>query len=323
MSAMKMAFVMDPLESVNTETDTTLVLMFEAQSRGHEVFYVAPETLAARGNKAWCQAARLRLGSPDKKDFDYDLGDAEDRTLCVMDVVWMRKDPPFNMDYIYLTHILELAENDGTAVINRPRAIRNSNEKLSALEFTKFMPDTFVSKNTGEILDFLAEKTKIVLKPLDGFGGEGISLLEERDGETAATVAKTTEDGKVFAMAQEFIDGVTEGDKRVIMLDGKPLGAVLRMPPEGGFICNFHSGGKPQKTELNKRDTEICAALGPYLAETGIYFAGIDIVGGMLTEINCTSPTCVREINRLENVRLESDIMDFAEALSEKGKTRE
>ncbi len=318
---LKMVFVMDPLESINPERDTTLVLMLEAQARGHKVLYAPSGALSARGGKPFCEAAETRLTKPgeDAKNMDgfYETDEFKPFSLAGADVVWMRKDPPFDMDYIYLTHILELAENGGAAVINRPRAIRNSNEKLSALGFSRFMPDTVVSKSRKQIGGFLNEKGKIVLKPLDGFGGEGIVMAEKTNADAREKIDRATQNGKAFIMAQEFISGVSGGDKRVIMLGGKPLGAVLRMPPEDGFICNFHSGGTPAKTTLNKRDMEICGALEGYLNETGIYFAGIDIVDGMLTEINCTSPTCVREINRLEDVRLESDIMDFAESLTQ------
>ncbi|WP_462137708.1 glutathione synthase [Candidatus Mycalebacterium sp.] len=317
-----MAFIMDPIESLNPARDTTLVLMLEAQARGHEVFYVKPETLSARGGEAMCKMAEIRLTEPRENARDmegiYETGKTKTAPLAGMDVVWMRKDPPFNMDYIYLTHILSLAESAGTTVINRPEAIRKSNEKLSALGFSKFMADTLVSKNAEEITDFLSKKTKIVVKPLDGFGGEGIVMLEKGSENVAREIDRLTSGEQVFVMAQEFISGVLNGDKRIIMLGGEPVGAVLRMPPEGGFICNFHSGGTPEKTELNDRDREICSALKNYLIETGIYFAGIDIVGGMLTEINCTSPTCVREINRFEGVKLERKIVDFAEALAEK-----
>ncbi len=312
---------MDPIESIKPAQDTTLALMLEARKRGHEVLYVRPETLTGRGGEPFCKAARLRLKEPDENarsmEGFYDLaGGFETVSLADIEVVWMRKDPPFNMDYIYLTHILELAEKKGATVINRPAAIRNSNEKLSALEFPEFMSDTLVSKNPQTITDFLNEKTKIVIKPLDGFGGEGIVMVEKGDKNSKVLIDRMTGGGAVFVMAQEFIREVSDGDKRIIMLDGEPIGAVLRMPAEGNFICNFHSGGRPVKTRLNGRDMEICSALGEYLRKTGIYFAGIDIVGGRLTEINCTSPTCVREINRFEGVRLESRIMDFAEKLA-------
>ncbi len=319
-----MAFIMDPVESLNPARDTTLVLMLEAQSRGHKVFYVAPETLSASGGKAMCKATEIQLTEPDENARDmegfYETGETKPTSLSGMDVVWMRKDPPFNMDYIYLTHILSLAESAGATVINRPEGIRKSNEKLSALGFSKFMADTLVSKNTEEITGFLSEKTKIVVKPLDGFGGEGIAMLEKGSKNAACEIDRLTSGGRVFVMAQEFISDVVSGDKRIIMLGGEPVGAVLRMPPKDGFICNFHSGGSPEKTELNDKDREICGALKDHLTETGIYFAGIDIVGGMLTEINCTSPTCVREINRFEGVKLEREIVDFAEALAGNGK---
>lgn len=317
-----MAFITDPIELLNPARDTTLALMLEAQERRHEVLYVKPETLSARGGAAICKATAIRLTEPDENAPDmegfYEIGETKTASLADMNVVWMRKDPPFNMDYIYLTHVLSLAESAGSVVINRPEAIRKSNEKLSALNFSKFMADTLVSKNTEEITDFLSEKTKIVVKPLDGFGGEGIAMLEKGSGNAAREIDRMTSGGRVFVMAQEFISGVSGGDKRIIMLGGEPVGAVLRIPPEGGFICNFHSGGSPEKTELDERDREICSALKNYLTETGVYLAGIDIVGGMLTEINCTSPTCVREINRLEGVKLEREIVDFAEALAEK-----
>lgn len=316
---MNMAFIMDPPESLNPATDTTLVLMLEAQRRGHGVYYIKPETLAARGDVPLCSARRIRVSEPPDgaKDMSglFRTDAPEQANLGEMDAVWMRKDPPFNMDYVYLTHILSLAEKRGAAVINRPDAVRKSNEKLSALEFARFMPDTFVSKDTERIEEFLAEKKKIVVKPLDGFGGEGIVPVET-GADARRLIEKATGGGRVFVMAQEFIREVSGGDKRIIMLNGEPVGAVLRVPPEGGFICNFHSGGSPAKTEITERDREICGALGGHLRRAGIYLAGIDIVGGMLTEINCTSPTCVREINRLEGARLESDIMDFAEDLA-------
>lgn len=321
---MKMAFVMDPIESADPQRDTTVALMLEARSRSHEVFHIKPESLFARAGEAFCKTAEIEIYPPDSdaKSMEglYSLGKHETRPLSEMETVWMRKDPPFNMDYIYLTHILELAERGGTVVVNRPEAIRNSNEKLAAIEFRRFMPDTLVSKDGGEIGRFLSEKGKIVIKPLDGFGGEGIVKVEKGEKNAARKIDGATGGNSVFVMAQEFIENVSEGDKRVIMLGGKPVGAVLRIPAEGGFICNFHSGGRPVKTELNKRDEEICSALGPRLLKRGIYFAGIDIVGGMLTEINCTSPTCVREINRFEGTKLEAEIMDFAETLCEKAR---
>ena len=320
---MDMAFIMDPIESINPARDTTLALMLEAQRRGHTVYYVKPETLAARGDTPLCSARRVRVVEPPEgaKDMSglFSADEPEDINLGKMDVAWMRKDPPFDMDYVYLTHILSLAEKRGAAVINRPDAIRKSNEKLSALEFARFMPDTLVSKDPERIEGFLAEKKKIVIKPLDGFGGEGVSMVET-GADARRLIGEATGGGRVFVMAQEFIREVSGGDKRVIMLGGEPIGAVLRVPPEGGFICNFHSGGSPAKTEITERDREICGALGDYLRRAGIHLAGIDIVGGMLTEINCTSPTCVREINRFEGVRLESDIMDFAEDLARRTK---
>ena len=233
------------------------------------------------------------------------------------DAVWMRKDPPFNQDYIYATYILSLIDETKTKVINEPRGIRESNEKLYTLYFPEWIPESLVTKDLAQLNNFLVEVGgEIVVKPLDGHGGEGVFYVRQGDRNANVIMETITDFGKRYVLAQKFIEEVSEGDKRIILLNGEPLGAVLRVPKGGGeFRCNFHSGGSPAKSGLTRRDLEICEALGPRLREDGLYFVGIDVIGGYITEINTTSPTGVQEINRLDGVKLEADVIDFAEKL--------
>jgi glutathione synthase len=233
------------------------------------------------------------------------------------DAVWMRKDPPFNQDYIYATYILSLIDPGKTKVINDPRGIRESNEKLYTLYFPEWIPSSVVTKDIGQLSKFLTEAGgEIVVKPLDGHGGEGVFYVREGDRNSNVILETITNFGKQYVLAQKFIKEVSEGDKRIILLNGEPLGAVLRVPKPGGeFRCNFHSGGSPAKSELTGRDLKICKALSRRLRKDGLYFVGIDVIGGYITEINTTSPTGVQEINRLNGVKLEEDVIDFAEEL--------
>lgn len=311
---LRMAFVMDPVGTINVEKDTTYVLMLEAQSRGHEVYYLELKDLYVKNAKACGNAARISL----KRGADfYKLGGSETVEMETFDAVWMRKDPPFNQDYIYATYILSLIDPGKTKVINDPRGIRESNEKLYTLYFPEWIPSSVVTKDIGQLSKFLTEADgEIVVKPLDGHGGEGVFYVREGDRNSNVILETITNFGKQYVLAQKFIKEVSEGDKRIILLNGEPLGAVLRVPKPGGeFRCNFHSGGSPAKSELTGRDLKICKALSRRLRKDGLYFVGIDVIGGYITEINTTSPTGVQEINRLNGVKLETDVIDFAEGL--------
>jgi len=309
-----MLFVMDHIGSINTSRDTTYVIMLEAQARGHEIYYSQIEDLYIKHGKGHCGAYRAEL----RRSGDYyTLAEKRDNALEDFDVIWMRKDPPFNMDYIYATYILDMVDENRCIVINDPRGIRNSNEKLYSLYFRDVIPETFVSKDIDRIRDFLhSVDGQIVVKPLEGYGGEGIFFVKEGDPNQTAILESITQFGKTYVMAQKFIERVYEGDKRVIILNGEPIGAVLRIPEEGEFRCNFHSGGTPALAEMSERDFEICDTIRSKLVEDKLYLVGIDIVGGYLTEVNTTSPTCVQEINSFTNTKLEKKIVDFAEELS-------
>lgn len=309
---LKMAFVMDPVGTINTEKDTTYVLMLEAQARGHEVRYLEHKDIFVKDARVYGNAAEIKL----KRGADYyKLGPVETISLDTFDAVWMRKDPPFNQDYIYATYILSLIDQNRTKVINDPRGIRESNEKLYTLYFPELIPSSIVTKDIAQLNKFLAEAGgEIVVKPLDGHGGEGVFYVREGDRNSNVILETVTNFGRQFVLAQKFIKEVSEGDKRIILLNGEPLGAVLRVPKPGGeFRCNFHSGGSPAKSELTDRDLKICKALSLRLKKDGLYFVGIDVIGGYITEINTTSPTGVQEINRLNGVKLEEEIIDFAE----------
>lgn len=309
---LRMAFVMDPIQTIDIQRDTTFVLMLEAQSRGHEVWYLELKDLFVIDGRAWGNVSHISLKRGEKY---FLFGERDTVSLDSFDVVWMRKDPPFNMDYIYATYILNLIDPDKTIVINNPRGIRESNEKLYTLNFPGLIPKSVVTKDINKLRDFLREiGGEMVVKPLDGCGGEGVFYVREGDRNANVVMETITEHGNRYVLAQRFIEKVAEGDKRIILLNGEPIGAVLRVAKPGGeFRCNFHSGGSPARTELEERDLQICREIGARLRADGLYFVGIDVIGGYLTEVNTTSPTGVQEINRLCGTKLEAQVIDFVE----------
>ncbi|MCH8014084.1 MAG: glutathione synthase [Candidatus Dadabacteria bacterium] len=311
---LRMAFVMDPIGTINTEKDTTFVLMLEAQARGHEVWYLELKDMFVKEAQAFGNATQISLER--SEDF-YKLGDTQTLPLESFDAVWMRKDPPVNNDFLYATYILSLIDENKTKVLNNPTGIRESNEKLYSLFFPEIIPQSIVTKNIGQLEEFLSEAGgQIVVKPLDGHGGEGIFYVREGDRNANVILESITKFGTEYVIGQKFIEKVSEGDKRIIILNGEPLGAVLRVPKPGGeFRSNFHSGGSPAKSELTQRDLEICEAIGPRLRKDGLYLVGLDVIGGYVTEINTTSPTGVQEINNLDGVKLETQIIEFTEEL--------
>lgn len=308
----KMLFIMDPIQSINIEKDTTFVFMLESQERGHEVWYAELRDLFVKDGKAWGDVSEISL---ERATRYYKMGRKETVSIERFEVVWMRKDPPFNLDYIYATYILSLIDPNLTLVVNNPRGIRESNEKLYTLYFPELIPLSLVTKDTDRLKDFLISVGgEMVVKPLDGHGGEGVFYVKEGDKNANVILESITEFGRRYILAQKFIKEVSLGDKRIVILDGEPLGAVLRVSKPGGeFRCNFHSGGSPFKTDLHDRDMQICRKLAPRLRADGLYFVGIDVVGGYLTEINTTSPTGIQEINILNGTKLEAKVIDFIE----------
>jgi glutathione synthase len=287
--------------------------MLEAQARGHRVFYADPADLGIAGGRvvARVRAAELRR-EPGRH---YELGPEATVVLDdAADVVLQRKDPPVDAEYVTATQILSLCRR--AVVLNRPSGILAANEKLYALHFPELMTDTLVTQSIPALVDFMAKVGgDMILKPLEGRGGEGIFHLRHGDRNLFSILEQSTRFGRRRVMAQRYLPAVRQGDKRILLVDGEPIGAVLRVPKESETRSNLHVGGRPVRTALDEADRRIVAALAPALRRDGLFFVGIDVIGGFLTEVNVTSPTGVQEIDRLENARLEARILDGIEGL--------
>ncbi|MGH0029089.1 MAG: glutathione synthase [Myxococcota bacterium] len=307
-----LAFVMDPIESIDVRGDTTFVMMLEALDRGHRVLYVEPRDLGVseRGPVA---RARPVLALRREPGNHVDLGPEEAVALDeAADLVFQRKDPPVDGAYVVATQILSLCRR--ALVLNRPQGILTANEKLYAMGFPDLMPPTRVTHRIADLKAFMAELGgEMIVKPLDGRGGEGIFHVSDGDRNLVSILEQSTAFETRPIMAQQYLPDVRKGDKRILLVDGEPIGAVLRVPSEGEHRANFHVGGTPAKSGLDAGDLAIVERLAPSLRRDGLFFVGIDVIGGRLTEVNVTSPTGVQEVNTLEGRRLEAEILDGAE----------
>jgi len=302
---------MDPIESIDIRADTTFVLMLEAQQRGHRVLYALPEDLGVAGGEAVARVRPVTLRREPGRHAD--LGSPGTFRLDEADVVFQRKDPPVDAAYVTTTQILTLCRR--ALVLNRPEGVLAANEKLYALHFPELMPETRVTHSIPELLEFMRTLGgEMIVKPLGGRGGEGIFHLHSGDRNLLSILEQSTDFERRRVMAQRYIPDVRKGDKRILLADGEPLGAVLRVPSEGEHRANFHVGGSAAKADLDADDRRIVDRLAPRLRRDGLFFVGIDVIGGRLTEVNVTSPTGVQEINALEGRRLEADILDAVEA---------
>ena len=305
------AIQMDPMESINIDADSTFVLALEAQARGHTLYHYLPRHLSLRDGRLTAKGRRLTV----RREYGrhHDFGPVETLDLARMDVILMRQDPPFDMAYITATHLLEHV-CEQVLVVNDPVSVRNAPEKLFATHFAGLLPPTLISSDRDEIVAFRAEHGDIILKPLFGNGGAGVFRLTPGDENLNALLEMFTQLYREPIIAQRYLPEVRQGDKRIILVDGEPVGAVLRVPAAGEARANLHVGGKAAKTTLTPREREICAAIGPTLSRQGLVFVGIDVIGDYLTEINVTSPTGIQEINRLDGVALEQRVWDAIEA---------
>lgn len=304
---------MDPLESIQFHHDTTYALIVESVARGHDAFHVSPDGVGYGPDGATLRGRRVRpTGDPADP---FEIGSFEARTGTDLDAVLVRTDPPFDEDYLNVTQLLDLLR-PRKFVMNRPAGLRDANEKLAALHFPDLGPSTTVASDPARLDAFRREVGgSIVLKPLHGHGGEGVLLIREGDPNRAALLRAATAGGRTKAMAQAVAPGAEVGDRRLILLDGEPLGAVLRRNDRGGFAHNLAAGGTAHASAVTEEDRSLCRRLAPWLRVRGLWLAGIDLVGGLLIEINVTSPTCVREINRFDGVALERPILDFVERM--------
>jgi glutathione synthase len=311
MAKLKIAVVMDPIDRIHVDKDTTFVLMLEAQLRGHEVYFIELDNLFLRGGTTHARYRRVELARahPHYRLYDFAIG-----ALDAFDSVWMRKDPPFDMKFFFATHVLSLIDENQCFLFNHPKGLREANEKLYALRFPEQVPQTLVASDMERLKVFMGELGgEMIVKPLDGCGGSGVFYLSAQDRNTNSILEAATDNGRRLVMAQRYLPEIRQGDKRIIVLDGEPLGAVLRVPLESETRGNIHVGGQCVKAEVTPRDREICAALAPKLRADGLYFVGLDVIGSYLTEVNVTSPTGIQEVNSLDGVRLEREVVDFVE----------
>jgi glutathione synthase len=309
--SLAVAIQMDPVETVNIDTDSTFALALEAQRRGHGLYHYLPRALSFRDGRVHARARPLEVRRV--RGDHASLGAPETLDLATFDVVLMRQDPPFDMSYITATHLLEHIHPD-TLVVNDPAHVRNAPEKLFVTHFAELMPATLITGDRDQILAFRREHPDLILKPLFGNGGSQVFHVGPADENLNALLELFTSLYREPIVVQQYLPEIRQGDKRIILIDGKAAGAVNRVPAAGESRANLHVGGRAEKAELSRRDLEICEAIGPALAERGLIFVGIDVIGGYMTEINVTSPTGIQEIDRLDGVCLESDIWDAIEA---------
>ncbi len=309
--ALRVAVQMDHISTVNITGDTTFALSLEAQRRGHELFHYTPDRLSMRDGVVSARVEKMELR--DVKGDHYTLGEPVRRDLSEMDVVLLRQDPPFDMNYITTTHLLERI-HPKTLVVNDPAWVRNSPEKIFVTEFPDLMPETLITKDPQEVMDFRREFGDIILKPLYGNGGAGVFHLADGDRNLSSLLEMFGQMFREPFIAQRYLKDVRAGDKRIILIDGEPVGAINRVPSETDARSNMHVGGRAEPTKLTAREREICDRIGPSLKERGFILVGIDVIGDWMTEINVTSPTGIREIQRFGGADIAALFWDAVEA---------
>ena len=310
--ALSVAVQMNPVEAVNIETDTTFMLMLEAQARGHSLFVYTPDKIALEDGRVTARGRSLNV-QPVKGDH-HRLGPFEARDLGGLDVVLMRQDPPFDLAYISATHFLERI-HPRTLVVNNPAEVRNAPEKLFVTRFAGIQPPTLITSDREAIVAFRARHGELVLKPLYGGAGSGVVMLRPDDPNLDALLEFYALIGREPVVAQKFIPAVAEGDKRILIVDGEPIGAINRVPAAGQVRSNLARGGRPEPVELTQRDRELCAAIGPELKARGLIFVGIDVIGDYMTEINVTSPTGAQQLKRFGGADAAALLWDRIEAI--------
>ena len=304
--------VMDPIASINFEKDTTLALLLAAQKHGYEIFYMEQADLYLDNSEPYAKMGRLKVYDHPEKWFD--LEKSSPQHLSQLDVILMRKDPPFDSEFIYSTYILEAAERLGTLIVNRPQSLRDCNEKVFATRFPQCTPPLIVSRDQTLLSAFLEDHEEVVYKPLDGMGGTSIFRVKRGDQNLNVILEILTADGKNTIMAQKYLPEITSGDKRILVVDGVVIPYCLaRIPPKGEFRGNLAVGGTGLVKPLSERDLWIAEQVSPVLKEKGLIFVGLDVIGDYLTEINVTSPTCVREIDKLHNTAIGETLMEAIE----------
>ena len=304
---------MDPIESIKPKKDSSLAMLLEAERRGAEIHYMLQADLKLVGGEALARSQRLNV--TDDEQHWFELGNEKEIRLGDLDVILMRKDPPFDMEYVYTTYILGRAEESGALIVNKPRALRDMNEKAYTAWFPQCAPLTLITRSMSEMKEFLAEHDRIVVKPLDGMGGKSIFVVVAGDKNANVIFETLTDNGRRFAMAQVYIPEISEGDKRILLIDGETVPySLARIPSDDDNRGNLVMGAVGEGRKLSEREAWICAQVGPVLRDSGVIFAGLDVIGDYLTEINVTSPTGIRELDTIFDLNIAGTLFDAIEA---------
>jgi glutathione synthase len=303
---------MDPISRINIKKDSSFAMLLAAQAKGWDLFYMEQQDLFLQQGQVSAQMRPVEV--QENADNWYQLGGTVTQPLTELDVILMRKDPPFDMEYIYSTYLLEQAEQQGVLIVNKPQSLRDANEKLFTAWFSQCCPPTLVTRKAQLIRQFQAEHQDIILKPLDGMGGASIFRVQPDDANISVIIETLTHHGSQSVMAQKYIPEIKNGDKRILMINGEPVDyALARIPAEGETRGNLAAGGRAEGRPLTDRDRWICQQVGPSLREKGLLFVGLDVIGDYLTEINVTSPTCIRELDKQFNLNIAGQLMDSIE----------
>lgn len=310
----KLGIVMDPISNIVIKKDTSFAMLLEARSRGWELWYMEMNDLYLRDGRTHARMRKLDIERHEQRWFEFH--GEWDAPLDELDVVLMRKDPPFDQEYIYATYLLECAENRGLHVVNKPRSLRDANEKLFTAWFSHCCAPTLVAREAKRLREFLREQGEIVLKPLDGMGGASIFRVRENDPNLSVILETMTRHNSRFVMAQRYLPEIADGDKRILVINGEAVPyALARIPAEGESRGNLAAGGRAEGRELTARDRWIVDQVGPTLKEKGLAFVGLDVIGDYLTEVNVTSPTCVQELDKLFGLNISAQLLDHIETV--------
>lgn len=308
----KIGIVMDPISAINIKKDSSFAMLLAAQAKGWSIFYMEQQDLFLQ--QGIVSAEMQALTVEENADKWFELGEKQTLPLSELDAILMRKDPPFDMEYIYSTYLLEQAQAAGVLIVNHPQSLRDANEKLYTAWFPQCCPPTLVTRQAHLLRDFQQTHQDIILKPLDGMGGASIFRVKLNDPNTSVIIETLTEHGQKSVMAQKFIPEIVDGDKRILMINGEPVPyALARIPAKGETRGNLAAGGRAQGQVLTEHDRWICEQVGPTLREKGLLFVGLDVIGNYLTEINVTSPTCIRELDKQFNLNIANDLMNSIE----------
>ena len=309
---MKLGIIMDPVSRINTKKDSSFAMLLAAQKRGWELFYMEMQDLYTNDDIPMANIQNIKV--EDNSDNWFTLSNPQTVELANLDIILMRKDPPFDLEYIYSTYILDHAQRLGTLVVNNPTSLRNANEKMFITHFADCIAPTRVSRDMDTLYDFIKQQGDTIIKPLDGMAGQSIFRVNASDHNCKVILESMTREGSSYVMAQKFVPEISAGDKRILLIDGEPVPyALARIPADGEVRGNLAKGGSGQGVELSEHDRWICEQVGPKLRKMGLIFVGIDVIGDYLTEINVTSPTCIRELDSLYNIDIASQLMDALE----------